>query len=369
MRQYCRFFALSVLLGSTLLLPAQSAIVVDILPAPPKCGGSPTGYFRLQPKKAKPPLRYAWRCMGCNGAGNGSFDAFPLSVDIENLSAGQYKFTFTDATGSSVEQTVELIQPTPIVARVVAEGDKCLGQNFGRISVESIGGGHPPYQFAFNGGLPDQQRRWNNLASGQYFLDIIDSVGCIHKEGIVLPLGVAFEFGLGKDTTIFSGDTLLITPEASNRLKNIHWNPKEFVRENRDGSIALFPLLTTTFQAVATDIYQCDATERLTVRVRNKRVIYAPNVFAPTKATNPQNGVFYLSANGGVATIEYLRIFDRDGRMWFDGRRLLPDTPAEGWRGDDGGTEAPAGVYIWVAELRYTNGRTDVLTGEVSLLR
>lgn len=348
---------------------AQPGILVDILPAPPVCGGASTGFFRLQPRKASPPLRYSWRCAGCNLTGNGTFDAFPLSVNVENLPAGQYDFTFTDATGAMIKVSEELTQPPPIVARVVAEGDKCLGQNFGKVVVENVSGGHPPYRFAFNGGAPDQQKIWQNLASGQYFLDIIDSTGCIHTEGIVLPLGVAFEFGLGQDTTIFSGDTLLLSPDASNRLKNIQWLPSEFATQNPDGTVALFPLLTTTFQATATDVYNCDATDRITIRVRNKRLIYAPNVFSPNAVANPQNRVFFLSANGGVATIETLRVFDKDGRLWFEGRRLAPDNAAEGWRGDHAGTDAPAGVYVWVADLRYTNGRSDILTGEVTLIR
>lgn len=345
-----------------------TGLEITILPGHLKCGGGTDGFFKLIPKKGKPPVKYVWNCPACSLTGSGTLEQFPQPFNLENLPAGQYSFTFTDASGITLIEQAELQQPEPIIARIQADGDKCLGQNFGKISIESVSGGVPPYLFVFNGGFPGTQKSWENLASGQYFMDIIDASGCIKKEGAVLPLGVAFVLNLSKDTTIFSGDTIPISFKTSRPVETLHWNPPQFASTARDGSTLLFPLQTTTFQAFAVDTNGCGASDRITIQVRNKRNVFAPNIFAPA-ATQTENTAFFLSGSGGIETIEYLRIFDRVGRLWFEQYNFAIGNPADGWHGDYQGDKAPSGVYVWEARVRYTNGRWEHLTGDVTLLR
>jgi hypothetical protein len=352
------------------LLSAQSGaeVEVTILPGSPKCGGRKEGFFRLLPKKGTPPIQYVWSCPACPATGSGNINQVPLPIDIENLSAGKYSFTFTDATGKVLTESAELTEPDPIDIKLNVQGDKCFGQNFGKVVIESVKGGVPPYLYAFNNGAPDTQTSWNNLASGQYFLEVIDAANCIQKAGIVLPLGVSFIFNLGRDTTIFSGDTIRLLPTASRSLYSLTLEPRAFTAPDSNGYTLLFPAGNTTFRAIATDSNGCEATDRLNVRVRTKRTVYGPNIFAIT-ATNPDNAAFTLSGSGGIETISRLRIYDRIGRVWFDQRNFPINDNTNGWRGTYNGDLAPAGVYVWVAEVQYTNGRSDVFTGDVTLLR
>lgn len=359
---------IGLLVTTSVIAQTGNNLEISILPGNLKCGGGTDGFFRILPKKGIPPVKYVWNCAACNLTGNATLAQFSQPFDIEKLPAGKYTFTFTDAVGASLIETSELTQPDKIIAVIKAEGDKCLGQNFGKVAIERISGGVPPYLFAFNGGNPGNLMQWNNLASGQYFLDIIDAAGCIKKEGAVLPLGVSFVFNVGNDTTIFSGDTLRIVPTASRKLDSLHWSPQQFTVPSGDGATLLFPKSSTTFQVFAADTNGCGASDRITVQVRNKRRIFAPNIFAPA-AVHAENAVFFLSGSGGIETVEYLKVVDRDGRLWFDRRNFPVNAPSEGWQGDYQGDKAPSGIYIWIAEVRYTNGRSDVFTGDVTLVR
>jgi hypothetical protein len=64
-----------------------------------------------------------------------------------------------------------------------------------------------------------------------------------------------------------------------------------------------------------------------------------------------------------------LRIFDRWGGLAFERVDALPNIPEHGWDGKANGEPINPGVFVWVAEVVYTDGKTETLTGDVTLLR
>ena len=67
--------------------------------------------------------------------------------------------------------------------------------------------------------------------------------------------------------------------------------------------------------------------------------------------------------------IEELLIFDRWGNLVFQGNGLTPNNEQMGWDGLHRGVLMASGSYIYSARLRYVNGTSEVIRGEVALLR
>jgi hypothetical protein len=94
--------------------------------------------------------------------------------------------------------------------------------------------------------------------------------------------------------------------------------------------------------------------------------VYAPNVFSPD---SPFNYGFTLFGNDVVVNINYLRIFSRWGEKMFEAEDLTPGDLSAGWDGTFRGQDVDPGVFVWVAEVVYEDGSSEVLKGDITVIR
>ncbi len=96
--------------------------------------------------------------------------------------------------------------------------------------------------------------------------------------------------------------------------------------------------------------------------------VYAPNVFSPNN--DGINDVFFLSSGpNSVQSIPDFRIFDRWGSLVFDKKDVMSNDPAFGWDGKMLGKELNPAVFVWVADIRFLDGKETILYGDVTLVR
>ena len=67
--------------------------------------------------------------------------------------------------------------------------------------------------------------------------------------------------------------------------------------------------------------------------------------------------------------MRYWHIFDRWGNLVFQAEGFPANDPAFGWNGLFNGQPMNAAVFVWKAEVEFLDGRTEVLLGDVTLLR
>ena len=77
--------------------------------------------------------------------------------------------------------------------------------------------------------------------------------------------------------------------------------------------------------------------------------------------------VIYDHAN--VRRIKTFRIFDRWGSMVFEQLDFPPNDAAYGWDGKRQNRSLPSGVYVYYAEIEFTDGETLIKKGDVTLMR
>jgi gliding motility-associated-like protein len=92
-----------------------------------------------------------------------------------------------------------------------------------------------------------------------------------------------------------------------------------------------------------------------------------PNTFSPNG--DGVNDYFYVISGEVVARVNQLQIFSRWGEKVFEISNVLPNDYMGGWNGMFKGKLAPAGTYVYVLILGLTDGTTETLRGNITLVR
>lgn len=114
------------------------------------------------------------------------------------------------------------------------------------------------------------------------------------------------------------------------------------------------------------DTNGCAAEDELFIQVERRSPVFVPNAFSPNGDNINDYFWFFINENK-VAQISSLRIFDRWGGLVIE--QLSAENDYRGWDGRSNGKECATGVYIYMAEVIYFDGKKDVISGEVVLMR
>lgn len=79
--------------------------------------------------------------------------------------------------------------------------------------------------------------------------------------------------------------------------------------------------------------------------------------------------VIVTDENGCSAEDTFLLRVDRWGECVYAAEILVRDNPGSGWNGACKGEKAAPGVYVYWAEIEYVDGETEIVKGDVTLLR
>ena len=109
----------------------------------------------------------------------------PISVDstFSFLCSGQYLIRYLDANACEYLDTVEIVDNSLKIDSLIKSEIKCHGSSDGEIDV-FFSGGESPYITIWNDTL--LSNRIDSLSSGSYKVSIIDSVGCVVTDSLIL---------------------------------------------------------------------------------------------------------------------------------------------------------------------------------------
>ncbi len=287
-------------------------------------------------------------------------------------SPGRYIDTLTSVKGcDSVHITNLTINPV-VDFILMAKDPSCNGLEDGIISLTNITG-FPGYTYFLNDNkvIPDFLK---SLKSGNYTVKLQDRFGCFKEKGIALSNAEKIEFSIGNDTLIDFGDTLKtkpITNLGSSSIKSIKWNtsPDNGSCNNCLQTFSYRPTSDHTLRATLTNATGCEATDEIQIRVNLDFKTFVPNIFKPLNPNFQQNQYLTVMAGRQVVGVRYFRIFNRFGDQLFESRSFAPNDTSAGWDGNFKGQAVPQGVYVYLAEVEYSDGRTGLVKGDFTLLR
>ena len=296
------------------------------------------------------------------------------SATARGLSAGAYRVLATDGNGCSDTTTVDLTQPKTLTAEFQVQNIRCFGEKNGAVTLRQAAGGVRPYSIYFDDKTATgASETFLNLAGGTYTLEINDANKCQTRYDLTIVEPAKLRALTTADTLIHFGDNvpLFAGLAGPSVISSIKWSA------NRD-SIGLActtcaqtsaaPRVSTLFKVVLVDSFGCSLKREIVVHVDKNRKIFAPTAFSPNN--DGANDYFCLYGGSGTRRILNFKIFNRWGALLYQRADMpLTDTMNGGWDGQFQGREASADTYIWMAEIEFEDGETEVFKGDVALLR
>lgn len=155
----CTFNSATITITQPDSLKLASAEVTNIA-----CLGDASGAIDIEVEGGTMPYTYSWS--------DGS-----ITQDLDDLAAGDYTGTITDANGCSISATVTITEPTSeLTAEVNVEDETSNGAGDGSATV-TASGGDGTYSYEWNDGFGNGTTI-SDLQSGIYCVDVTDGNGC-----------------------------------------------------------------------------------------------------------------------------------------------------------------------------------------------
>jgi gliding motility-associated-like protein/uncharacterized repeat protein (TIGR01451 family) len=316
-----------------------------------------TGIIELNATGGSQPLTYLWS--------NGQ-----TSLIADNLAEGNYTVTITGATGCQVTTSASIIaEQVDINTSIITQNIQCKDGENGSVQVDNSTGGYAPYLYALDNGAYENTLQFSNLSSGTYTLKTKDDFGC--KDEIQFTLNAPLfklDIQAPNDTSIQIGD-LVLGAVHQNTLTPVQyeWSPSIGLTCSNCQTPIIKATETTTYIIKGTDVQGCLDSTEFTIKVDEAVRVFVPNAFSPNG--DGTNEVLIVYSPGDIQEVKTFRVFSRWGEVVFEQQNFPPNFEGYGWDGSFRGEKMNTGVFIYFVEVLLIDGRTEILTGDVSLFR
>ena len=249
-----------------------------------KCNGGNTGSIATIDTGGTSPYTWLW------SDGN-------TGQNRNNLNAGNYSVTSTDAQLCTVSFSISVGQPLAIVITPAHVNDSCFSFADGSINL-ALSGGISPFTFAWNDGSNSQNRA--GLVSGNYSVIATDSNTC--TASIVIAVTQPAVLSVNANATPVScyggnNGTISLTTVGGTLPYTYTWSDG-IATENRTH------VATGSYLVTVTDGLLCTTTGSAVVQQPDS-ISFAQNISQPLCPTVDHNGSIVLSVTGGTLPYTY----------------------------------------------------------------
>jgi gliding motility-associated-like protein len=316
------------------------------------CEGKSNGTIKVENLNgAIKPLSFTWS--------NGS-----TKDEIKDLKSGTYEVKIKDGFGCEWTQKTTLSAPPTIDFTLQSVAPNCKKSNSGSILVKGITNVIFPYKIENNGlifsNIFQKNYEIKDITAGQYDLKITDANGCESSQKIEIEKQIIPKVNLGEDLVIYAGDSVQLTAISNITADKILWSKISELSCLNCMNPIVKPSESGDYEIIIVDKYGCEATDKMNIKIN--RDIYVPSIFSPNGDTN--NDVFTIYGNKSIKKINRFLIQDRWGNEVFNG-----DTNNPSWDGTFRNQPCQNGVYIYLIEVEFKDGKTQKLKGDVTLYR
>lgn len=234
-------------LTGSLFLGAQALSVSVVSTVNVICNAACNGSITVAATGGTAPYTYLWM--------PGAY----TTPTINNLCAGAYTCTVTDAASATATVVATITQPTAITATMSATAPTTCSSCNGA-AIATVSGGSGPYSYCWNGCVFTAST-YSPVCSGTYNLLVTDANGCILQTTVAVNNPASPTVTITpSSTTICAGSS--VTLNASGAMSYV-WMPG-----NLTGCCPVVtPTVTTTYTVVGTAANGCTASAALTIVV------------------------------------------------------------------------------------------------------
>ncbi len=216
----------------------------------PSCPGTTSGAIQVVVTGGAGNYNYSWN--GNVGENN-----------LQNIPAGTYQLTVTDANGCIFNQSLSLTDlPAIEITTTNLIPPTCAGGNDGQIAVTATGA-NGSFTYSWSNGF--EGAIINTIAAGNYMVTATDQLGCSNTLNVVLTDPAPFVFDLGPDKVICVGQILVVTAPVDNASYVWTDSGGTVISTDRDVSITQ----AGDYAVLITDTNGCEAQDNFRVSTSN----------------------------------------------------------------------------------------------------
>ncbi len=350
----------SVVITQTRFVPSTMRIVLTVSQSI-SCNGGSNGSVKISSTQNVTPQYVALWSNGSKGP------------QIDSLRVGTYTVVVTDSAGCSVQDSIRLTEPPPIVVKATGIAPRCYNESLGGFKIDSIQGGTAPYIFIFKNmrfAIPVLPFKVDSVRLGFPTFQIVDNKGCNVQTTVEIPEAPDRSLELGSNRAIVLGDSTLLTGFMNFRPKNLQWTwtPKDSsIQCSTCFPTYVKPTESTVYKLVARDSAGCSIDDQITITVNKPRHVFIPTTFSPNN--DLVNDRFTIFGDKSVRRVQSFKIFNRWGNPIFDQNDVPLNDELSGWDGSVRGVAMPPDVYVFVVVVEFLDGKILLYKGEVTLIR
>ncbi len=314
------------------------------------CYSANNGVALITPYFGTSPYTYQW-----DSNANNQTDSV-----ANNLSAGTYYFTVTDANGCLKIDSIQIYQYDEINFNIGASNNNCGKNEYAYVNVLNVTGLHT---YLWNDPLSQTNDTAYNLTPGIYNVTVSDIFGCSKFASIEIKDTNSVETSIFADTT--KGFNPLLVSFSQISTDNVTNYLYEFPSDS------FSTIINPTYQFSEYGNYwvyltvsnaYCSAIDSIYIMVDASSSIIVPNVFTPNNDGN--NDKFIIQTTGMNEL--FVEIFDRWGLKIYEWNNFS----FSGWDGrTKSGQIAPDGTYYYLMNATGFDGKSYNLSGHFTLLR
>ncbi len=303
---------------------------------------------------------YSWKT--ANGLSCTSCSSPLASPD----STTTYLVTATNANGCRAKDSVTVKVVQPIKMNYNSQAKLCFGQ-----SVNLHADGAMRYEWLPAKGLSNPHSATpvaKPETTTTYSVIGTDAKGCFKDTGyITVSVNALPTVDAGDDKRIVSGSPADLVPIVSADVTEVNWSPTGSIFRNSGNGITVKPLASTEYTVEVINAGGCSAKDKVNITVTSAGgEVFVPNTFSPN--ADGSNDLFYPRAAGSVK-INRLKIFNRNGVAVFEKMNFYTNDVSAAWDGTSKGARLVADVYMYAIEYAGMDGKPNIITGNVTLLR
>jgi gliding motility-associated-like protein len=334
--------------------PPSDTIVVYILPASPVNAGVDFAVCINAPSitlTGFTPANGVWTGTGITSP-NGTFDPTTAGSGIHPL-----LYSFTNTNGCTGYDTLlATVNPLPVLSIFPALPTLCAG-----IPVALTASGATSYSWSPAIGL--SSTNGSNISANPAITTTYTIVGtsnnCVDSISTTVVVNPLPTVAITGTTSISACESATLT--ASTTLTGTYsWGPLINLMCNTCQTVTVAPTATQNYYVLFTTPAGCSATDTVKVTLVNIFSYFMPTAFSPND--DGINDTLHVHGKG-IESIS-LQIFDRVGEKVFESTNIK-----DGWDGSWRGVPMNDGIFVYVLEVKYCNGKSAKEQGNLTLLK
>jgi len=256
------------------------------------CFGTPTGTATATASGGSGPLTYKW-----------SDPAGQTTPMANNLLAGPYTVTVTDANGCTNTASITISQPQALMLNLAPQAVACFGQNTGAVN-STVTGGTTPYSFSWSSGeiTPDISGK----PAGTYSVTLTDQNGCSATASASISQPTALTVSaIQQHIDCFGATTgsIQLSVSGGTNPVAVNWTgPGGFTGTGT----MLNNLAAGNYSATVSDAAGCTRVQAVVLLQPASALSLGLPAVADTICFGASNGTATVSASGGTTPYQYL---------------------------------------------------------------